>query len=197
MSTAKVSGDASNGQIANSVNSLIRDVEGMQTTQIFKDDAGTRRVLLGRGANGFYGLKVSEDGIDVFDAADEDLVFNSNNNVFKIVSSGFINSPAVTIAAPGAGNFGTDTQYSANVSHGLGYAPIVLGFTADGGYYKPLPLAGSTAGSATSAFWQELFVVADATNVYVGYHIMTYGQAISAAAGFYRVKYYLLQESAS
>lgn len=197
MSTNALSGAASNEQLANAVNSIIRDISGSQRTQIFKDDSGVRRVLLGKGLNGFYGLKVSEEGTDVYDAADADLVFNSNDNVFKIVNSGFIESPALTIADPGAGNFASNTVYTGGIAHGLAYAPVVLGFTADGGYYKILPLVGSTAGSLTSAYWQELFVVADSTNVYIGYHVMVQGQGITAPAGLYNVKYFLLRETAA
>lgn len=64
----------------NQFNELNRQVQAMQDVQVFKDDTGTRRVLLGKGADGFYGIRVSKVNEDVYDGTDENMLFSSSFN---------------------------------------------------------------------------------------------------------------------
>lgn len=179
MSMQLIGGDANNAQLANTANDIIREVQAMQTTEIFKDDTGTRRVLLGKGADGFYGLKVSKPTFDVYTAGADDLAFNSDQNVFKIAQSG-----TVTLTADG-----TDSL-SETVAHGLGYIPAVIAYAVYANGYHPLPLVSIHVGSGVGRFQANFYV--DATNVtfynegYVGY-----------VAETITIKYYLLQETAN
>lgn len=79
--------------VVNDVNQNILELKNREVTEFFKDDTGTRRVLFGKGANGFYGLKVSPANVDVFTATDDQLIFNSAQNVFKIVATGTVVFP--------------------------------------------------------------------------------------------------------
>ena len=49
------------------------------------NDGTVNRVSLGLLSDGSYGLKVSPENVDVLTADDSELIFNSSQNVFKIV----------------------------------------------------------------------------------------------------------------
>lgn len=131
MSLQTVGGNASLPEFINAHNRAMQELRGREVTEIFKDDAGTRRVLLGKGADGFYGLKVSPAGTDVYTAADDDLAFSSNYNFFKIVQSGTAVVPAFTVASGT-----TDTEDVTVTFPDQGSRPVVLAFSAVVGQQK-------------------------------------------------------------
>ena len=173
----------------NQINDLARTVRASERTQIFKDDAGTRRVLLGKGKDDFYGLKVSPAGTDVYDAADDDLIFNSNQNVFKIVTSG------THVLTRPAGN----TSESDSVAHGLSYIPIVIfnveqTTTQPGVWYSG---AQNVRVNYTSGIIVEMpIVTVDDTNVIFSTIAPSAGGEHALEKTF-TFKYYLLQETAN
>lgn len=185
MSTNPVSGDNSAAALANQVNSVIRDVQGLQTVNVFKDETGTRRVLLGKQGDGSYGLKVSQPTFDVYTAADDDLIFNSSNNVPKIVVS---DTATIDATSSTAGSAITET-----VPHNLGYVPAFWAYFSAGGFYYQIPNAtgwGASGGVMTFTNW--LFASVDANNIY-----LTFIPSSTGNLGTFPIKYYLLQESAS
>jgi hypothetical protein len=84
--------------LVSAINDMFRQVESENRTKVVKDETGTNRILIGRGEDGKYYLKVSKDGVNVMEASDADLVFNSANNLFKIKTTDTItlNRPAGT-----------------------------------------------------------------------------------------------------
>lgn len=170
------------------MNKNILELKNNETTTIFKDDTGTRRVLLGKGADGFYGVKVSEAGKDVYSASDDELVFNSGQNVFKIVQTGEI---TVTHAA-------SSTQDKVEINHGLSYTPAYLAFTVtEDGYYQQAPY---TLFKSSGVDVGKTYVAYDAyvNDTVFGCRVST-NSVSSRFADTYDVifKYYLLQESAN
>lgn len=121
MSLRPITPNSSIDSVINQMNQNIADLNSAQNTTIFRDDAGVRRVLLGKGGSDFYGLKVSETGVDVFDADDSELIFNSDLNVFKFVKSDTIN----LVASAGTYARGT-TLASTTIAHGLSTTPAFL-----------------------------------------------------------------------
>lgn len=188
-----IGGDVSPSDHINQTNTAIRELNSRDITELFKDETGVRRVLLGKGANGFYGLKVSKPTFDVYTASGDELAFNSDQNVFKIVTSGNGTIPANSTGNPGAGNF-TNSIQSTVLSHGLGYVPAILAFIEINGTYLLLPYTSTTNG-ATSAAWTTYTLSADDTDINFQSEILAYGAAGSSLAQ--NVKYYLLQESAN
>lgn len=185
--TSTSNSDAAN---LNQVNNIITTVNNMEKVQIFKDDTGTRRVLLGKGLNGFYGLKVSKEGFDVYEAGDDDLVFNSNNNVFKIVSTG-----TATVTTTGAGLFTTE------IAHGLSFVPICIGFAiypdapADTWGMMPYSVTTAASGADTAIVTVAIaFATVDATNLKLNVNQIDSPGVLN---GDWRFKYYLLQETAN
>lgn len=166
---------------------MFRELFDRQTTEIFKDDTGERRVLLGKGANGFYGLRVSKPGEDVYTAADNELIFNSDQNIFKIVSE-------VNLSITASANTNNTTTYA----HGLGYTPAVIGFLNAGlvgGARTPLPTWTSlTRDDANHQIVFRTWINAevDGTNLYIDFFNSTAG-----TIGPLTVTLYLLQETAN
>lgn len=83
---------------------------------------GLARLLLLADGTDFY-LKISEDSKDVLTASDDEMIFNSQNNLFKIIDSGTasVSLPSVSHGSSGSG--------SDNIPHTLGYEPLVLAWS--------------------------------------------------------------------
>lgn len=96
------------------------------TTTIYYNQAGSPTVLLGtRIANSTNGLSsdqqgffVSKSGVDVTQATNTQLIFNSNSNFLNVVASQQITMPSCA----------ANTAVSYTVNHNLGYIPIVSAF---------------------------------------------------------------------
>ncbi len=166
--------------------------------------------IVGRDENNKIGLlistdpfevKIARDGFDVTTATNDQLIFNSSQNVFKIVGTG----PAsinINFSAHGASTSGTD-KAQVLVPHGLGYAPIPFVFMEDNGAYYPLSSGGiwfvnNTANSWTTAYWR---INVDPVNLSINFW-QTYAAngsgSVSAFTGVsYNFKYYLMQETAN
>ncbi len=202
----QVPGDVSNEDVVNNINNVVRELNNRDTVQVFKDDTGTRRVLLGKGKDGFYGIKVSQEGSDVYDASDDDLVFNSNQNVFKVVATGNTTIPS----------FDSTTGYSSvTVPHGQNHIPLVQiyanGAIVDGSIsiistgYIPLPITFSPVALASNYYFENtgggtyrplgLNYAVDDTNIYI-----QAGCDPSLSSFIFDdvpVTYYILQETAN
>lgn len=84
-------------------------------------DGTNERVITGYQKDGFgtgkdYGIKVSQDGVDVRTASDDQLVMSSAFNMFKIVGTG-----EVTIVKQA-----NSTSANTSVGHGLSYRPEIF-----------------------------------------------------------------------
>lgn len=182
----------------NQVNNIAKDMAQKERVQIYKDDTGTRRVLIGKGKNGFYGVKTTPTGVDVYNATDAELTFNSNQNVFKIVQSGLTTMSQITIS----GSSGTNNVV---ITHNLGYVPLVIAVFEDTTYgpgeFRPWV---SEPGAVTvSAGFIEMISyhnrIMEATDSTVTFTEVYYWGSFPAnnKTGPYNIKYYLLQETAN
>jgi len=185
------------------VNDLARDIKSKERVTIYKDDAGTRRVLEGKGADGFYGLKVSPAEVDVYTATDDQLIFNSGQNVLKIVQTGTATIPSTTI--PSTTTNGTS---SVIITHNLGFKPVVIAYVTDTyGNLSPLPAftvySGfvDTGGGFPYVMPLNQYVISSSgTNTVTFTNYITnsdYPLGMSYAASAKTIKYYFMQESAA
>lgn len=171
---------------------------GNENIVVAKNDSAntsTPQVLMGNQVNFGEGFYVTKPGIDVTSAkSPDDFIFNSNQNVFKIVKTGFLTIPGYSGGPSSAGNYLTYTSTTTE-HHGLSYVPAVLGYYSDTSSTSFLPLPYSIAlGSGTTASWfsvsiqvYEDIIEAESVTTITGNTTFTNGDIT--------VKYYLLQES--
>lgn len=156
-----------------------------------------RMLILANGSD--FVMKVSKEGFDALTASNEDLIFNSSQNIFKIVDSDTVTAPVATATMTASTMaYGSATT---TIPHGLSYAPNVIGVvtevvgTPQG---RPMPFI-ITSGSNTIQIIQTYQVGADDTNIYVYSSIQVWRSAVdtrsdSTPSGTI-IKYYILQES--
>lgn len=147
------------------------------------NDGTNNRVVVGALPDGTFGMKVSQPGIDVTTATNDKLVFNSGQDVFKIVSKG------TATVNQSAGNINKTI-----VTHNLGYLPIVLAYFGNSGTsYVPLPMFNYSVGASLTL--NQLVYVANITPT--TFEIWCSTASGSAQTLSFPVTYYLLQETAN
>lgn len=223
----QIPGDINQEDLLNSMNNLVRESNSRDVTQIYKDDSGNYGVIIGKKPSGkrgilIYnngvpqidfgqledgtsGMKVSEDGTNVLTADNEELVFNSAQNVFKIIYKGTSSIPS----------FVTGTGQSASlvtIPHGQSFTPIVQvyvqGYILDvsasiiASSYIQLPIARGSAFGGNYYFdhtdgQRDLAIVyaVDDTNIYV--QAASDSTAGAKTMHAIPVTYYILQETAN
>lgn len=138
-----------------------------------------RLLILADGAN--FVMKVAKEGFDATNASDDELIFNSDQNVLKVVDSG-----SAVVAAGGAGTIRTTT-----IDHDLGFVPAVIAYQNDGTSYFQLPYTAINITGGTVNVHMSYVVTATQITFYV------HNSSVSPGTSALTVKYYLLQESAS
>lgn len=162
-------------------------------------DGTTDRVLVGFQKDGFgtgqdYGIKVSQEGVDVKTADNDDLVMSSSFNMFKIALSGTL---SMTFT-PGADT----TTTTVSVSHGLGYIPafqafitldpgIMSGTLANSTVPNPYPILYLLGASSDLTLVGMAQVYVDATKVY----FTMQEDGIGGGPYSCSAKFYLFQET--
>ena len=177
-----------------STNRPVITTSAIKQNTVFSDPkTQTPRVIEGLLPDGTYGMWVSKPGVNVTTTTTTGLIFNSNQDVFKIVQSGILTMPNTT-ANTGSARYISGTVGNLTVAHGLGYAPVVFAYANFGGGYLLLPWVTMGSISAT-AFTQYTFTAeVDAINIYLVANSFAYGPVNDTYGGF-PVKYFLLQES--
>lgn len=147
----------------------------------------TPRLLISADENDFT-MKISKPDIDVLTAANKDLIFNSANNLFKIVSSGSLTLTSPNLAGSSSG---------AAIAHGQDQVPIVLAFVkfSTGGTSFPIPYLGiELAGTNAGRVRYEIGYEAPESGGYITFYHRNITSAVSQTA---YITYYILQETAS
>lgn len=143
-------------------------------------------------------LRVAKDGFDATTATNDQLVFNSENNIFKIVLSG-----TATVVVPATFNSGT--LLTTTVPHGLGIKPAFSAFVdiplGDGsttlqGKLTNLPAMILRGTAPVGAITVRATADVDTTNIYFRVE-NTGGFNITGVDGNWVFKYYLQQETAN
>lgn len=146
---------------------------------------GSNNILsIGKDSTGAYSVKIAKPGFNAYDAVNSNLVFNSSQNVFKIVQSGTVTLPGTT-----AGTTGTVAY-----NHNLGYYPIVLAYMAFAGSYLTLPYINLiTSGANDGKVASIIHWATDTSTVTFYWDVATFTSNTSSVS----IKLYLLQESAN
>jgi hypothetical protein len=170
----------------------------MLERQIIAVQDGNNKAAFGfYGVANKFGLKVAEDGVDVLPASDDQLVFNSEQNVFKIVDGPLtIDVSLPANSQTGAG--GANATATTTINHNLGYLPVVLAFVGDSGFYEPLPFVSMSAGSDNFTSTNIKTTITSTQILFKSYRSIfkTGAGTASQAASDLPVTYYILQETA-
>lgn len=166
------------------------------------NDGGTNKAIFGfNPALNLWGSFVAKDGIDVMKNTDpSQLIFNSNQDVFKIVKSLSVGFPGVT-ATVGVGSTVNVTAASAIIiPHGLGYIPAFIAYLNSALTYAPIPFIITGQNGANSVFQVNINLETDIINMYISTSVTVWGPAGSTytQSDFTNtpiIKIFLLQES--
>lgn len=159
-------------------------------SQIIANNGTNDLALFGFLPDGNVGLKTVDPSlnINVQDATDQQLNFNSLQDTFKIIRTGIIQ----------VSSDGSTLNYG-SLPHNLTFTPIVQGYlnnatigsiTTTGSIPLPLPTSVDFSLAGTVLFTSYLSIFADTTNIYALLYNGT-GSPISTLT----VTYYLLQET--
>lgn len=150
-------------------------------------------------SDGTTALKVAKPGFEVSTATNSQLVFNSNQDIFKIVGTGTGVAPTVTTGADGTNTY---SGFATNpYPHGLGFTPAIIAYYLQSANsyvlmpYSEVVSASAPQGGIISSIYRT---TVDSNNVYIFHYVVTYSPGIGS--GTYpgaSVKYYLLQETAN
>lgn len=170
-----------------------QQVDGSTNLKFF-DNSGIGLAQFGKYADGTTALKVAKAGVEVATATNDQLIFNSNQDVFKIVKSGTASTASVTATPGGAGQWAYNTS-NVIIAHGLTFTPLVVGDFLQGSLYGVIPNTVAAMVVANSPYFLTVGIVADATNINITATVLTLTGAYTLPA--LTVKYYLLQETAN
>jgi hypothetical protein len=138
---------------------------------------------------------VAKPGKDATSGSDADMIFNSSQNVLKIVGSGTATTDTFVVNGV-AGQWNASNPSGPTViPHNLGFTPAVIAYTDFGaGQWGLMPATLTQIVSATAITFEFLSATADSTNLYLTDLVRSNG-AVSTTAGNKKIKYYLLQET--
>lgn len=170
------------------------------TAQLIAGNDGKPQVLLGPQATFGNGFFVAKPGIDVTATSNpSDFIFNSGQNTFKIVQTGYITMPSVT-SLNSASSFGTGFTQSNSIAHNLGYTPAVIAFRQEGDLtspiFSPLPRTGIWQCTGTGYVQYSYRITVTSDSVYAIAEVFSYSDT-GVVIPSNQVKYFLLQESAN
>lgn len=191
------SGITQNQTLSNPVNGSPQIITGKQSDGFyamkFFDTDGVGIARFGQFEDGSTALKVAPVGVEVDTAADNELVFNSSQNVFKIVKVLTGTLPSVTVN-PGAGNYGS-TFSTVSLNHDLGFIPAFQAYYQTGSTFGAIPSSFSSNTGAATAFWRGIEVFSTRSQINFQLSMLSFG--INIQAGPFNVKAYVLQETAN
>lgn len=157
--------------------------------QIIIHDGANNKAIFGRDAYGEYVVMVAKDGFDVLTTDYENLIFNSGNNLFKILDTGVISISHVHT---------TNSAKTTTVAHGQASRPTVICFAnnlvAPGvpgtpSYQMPFIYPAVSGGNLVIGTLLQAYV--DDT------YLTIYSWENAATTITADVRYYILQETAS
>jgi hypothetical protein len=164
------------------LDSRVRLEEGNR--RLIVSDGTNNVALFGYDAAGNIVVKVAKAGYNADTATNDQLVFNSSQNTFKIAYTG-----SLTLNSRGAATGAVPDTVS--YTHNLGYTPAVTAFISYGSTYLPLPF--TLYNLTTGAIRCRLYTQVDSSTVTFIYQEWSGTEGVTA----FPIKFYLLQETAS
>lgn len=191
--------EASSGQkVTDSINGKLT-FEQDKNRIVGRDENNKARLLISASGDDFS-MKIAKDGFDAITDGNDDLIFNSNQNVLKIVSSGTANA---TIPNPMA----SGSRVTVTIPHGLGVKPAFQVYiqipAGDGtmvGHNQLTNVPAMLINTNISDVGGAIVILAqasvDTTNLYLEV-VNVSGSSIADLGTPWTFRYYILQETAS
>ena len=168
--------------------------------QTFYDSGGTRRLLFGNYPDGSVKAKLSQENVDVLTATDDQLIWSSDFNSFKISLSS-----TTTISPPPSWTAGT--TLTATIPHNRTITPsfIVYADTPSYGIGAPqeskltnlptmITISNATVGGSEIYIYCQ--AASDNTNLYI-YLTNTYNSTTINNSPTWSFRYYVIEETAN
>ena len=147
-----------------------------------KDDTAVNRILLDS-ENGLF--KLSQPTYDVETASDNQLIWSSEFNIFKISKyDEFTITPS-----------GTTGGYDYNYTHNLGFTPTAVAFRFIDSTSARIPLPSISVNSATQVGYDEKIAISPTIiNYHLTVHTTAGGDSLSNFSG-HKILLYMLRET--
>lgn len=162
----------------------------------FLDPAtGVGIARFGQFADGTTALKVAKPTFEVDTTADANLIFNSNQNMFKIVATG-----TTTVTTPAS--LTNKQVVTSTIPHGLGYAPAFQAYVTVPNYGVAYVAANQLTSVPFTFFSYNItpllyvYASSDASNLYLNVANL-YDAALAGLGGVWTFRYYILAETAT
>lgn len=187
--------DGTNNRISVTANNSTLNLGDLSDTDTstglsVSDGSAVERLRAGSFPDGTVKIKLSQATYDVSTATDDQLIWSSDFNLFKIVQTG---TTTVDLAA----GYGSYTEYTSTITHDLGSTPMILGSvdfppaTLEGRFMLPMTLVESSGGTnGVGAFFRvntDNFVCT----------VKARNSGSDVYKGVYTFRYYILKETAA
>ncbi len=185
-----VANDAGNGVIVGDIS----DSDSSFGISV-SDSNGVPRLLAGEYPDGNIKIKLSQPTYDVSTATDDQLIWSSDFNMFKIVESGVV---TITVPDPMI----ADQVASTTITHDLGYKPAFLAYITGGTAYGTSPdqvlMMPFSSRYVTGGVFRGFFYT-DAYSTDTTFVVRHTNNTIvtDTTGGTVEIKYYLLRETAN
>jgi len=148
-----------------------------------------RLIILADGSE--FEMKISEPSQDVTTATNDNLIFNSNQNILKIVQT-----DTVTVPNPGSGTF---TQSSVEIDTGIVSVTALMctAFIINSGYSNPLPFFSPALNGTYGGFLWSYQASTRVVSGTVRFRVDCNNFDVVSGPGTATIKYYILQETAA
>ncbi len=188
--------------VVKQTNEAFRMISNEARTSITKDDSGKQRLLIGYQdspgfSNGKVGIKLSQVGIDVGAATNDQLIFSTDFNSFKIVQTGTVSQTLTN-----SSNTVTAGTQTVAIAHNLGYVPSFLVYVTapatfvDGNILFQLPHTTFNSSPDAGSLFTLFYATADTTNLNIVYKHRS-NTDYSPNSPTFSVRYYLTRETAT
>lgn len=162
----------------------------------FTDATGTKRLHAGVYPDNSVKIKLSQLSKDVLTATDDQLIWSSDFNLFKIVQT---NTESITLT--NIANVVSAGKQTTTIAHNLGYKPSFLVYcetpadSIDGEQLVTLPhtqFVGDAPGGGPFAYF---YAKVDDNNLYIAFN-HGFNTDYSPSVPTFSIRYYLLRETA-
>lgn len=154
----KLSPQMDTATLVNALNQNFNIVQSRDRSDIITDEDGFDRIIIGKQPDGSYNIKVSEPGVSVGDASDDQLIMNSDWQMWKIINSTTTDSVYLDATKiHRAGSISLNSTYIGYVRDVIIYLPDTVLQNATAGYSGQIQIFARDYGTKQDVTKSGLF----------------------------------------